>query len=218
MTPEIKQQISDIKKSLRLAMNGIVSAHQRKQGLDYKINFGVEIPRLKDIARRYEKDKELAQTLWCDNIRECKMLAIFLMPQEEFTTNEAEEWIASIRYTELADHLVMCLLSSRNDAAENALQWIERDNGLFPYCGFLLLSHTFRKGHTLAVEQEKKYLGHITKALGTKNPVSRNIQSVAYTSLMQYLALDETSNKAKLQEAMSGMQTQDDNILQQIAR
>ena len=45
-TMDIHSTILDIKKSLRLSMNGVVSTLQRRQGLDYKINFGVEIPRI----------------------------------------------------------------------------------------------------------------------------------------------------------------------------
>lgn len=84
MNTETHEKIKEIKKSLRLSMNGIVSAHQRRQGLNYKINFGVEIPRLKELASRQEKSTLLAQSLWQDNIRECKLLAIFLYPTEEF--------------------------------------------------------------------------------------------------------------------------------------
>ena len=78
MSEELQQTIKEIKKQLRLSMNGVVSTLQRRQGLDYKINFGVEIPRLKEIALRYSKDVELAEELWKENIRESKLLAIFL--------------------------------------------------------------------------------------------------------------------------------------------
>ena len=86
MEQNILDEVREIKKSLRLAMNGVVSTLQRRQGLDYKINFGVEIPRLKGIAETHKKNKELAAALWQDNIRECKMLAILLIPEEEYST------------------------------------------------------------------------------------------------------------------------------------
>ena len=63
MNEELHRIIKEIKTQLRLSMNGIVSTHQRRQGLDYKINFGVEIPRLKEIAARYTKDETLAEHL-----------------------------------------------------------------------------------------------------------------------------------------------------------
>lgn len=44
----------------------------REKGLVYKLNFGVELPRIKGIAAGYEKDHSLAQALWKEDIRECK--------------------------------------------------------------------------------------------------------------------------------------------------
>ena len=75
-----QETIRDIKKQLRLFMNGVVSQSMREKGLDYKLNFGVEVPRIKEIAGKFEKNHELAQALWKENIRECKILAGICRP------------------------------------------------------------------------------------------------------------------------------------------
>ena len=69
---DIKEQLKDIKTQLRLSMNGAVSQSMREKGLVYKLNFGVELPRIKMIAESYEKNHDLAQALWKEDIRECK--------------------------------------------------------------------------------------------------------------------------------------------------
>lgn len=61
---EIKEQLKEIKTQLRLSMNGAVSQSMREKGLVYKLNFGVELPRIKSIASKYEKSHALAQALW----------------------------------------------------------------------------------------------------------------------------------------------------------
>ena len=61
---DIKEQLKDIKTQLRLSMNGAVSQSMREKGLLYKLNFGVELPRIKMIAEGYEKNHNLAQALW----------------------------------------------------------------------------------------------------------------------------------------------------------
>lgn len=152
----IHEKTREIKKDLRLAMNGVVSSLQRNQGLTYKINFGVEIPRLKGIASKYEKDEELARRLWQDDIRECKMLAIYLLPEASYTTI-AESWIAEAPFTEIADHLAMNVLCKLPYATEKALEWIKKSEGLFRYCGFMTLTHLFRRGITLSEEQMIAY-------------------------------------------------------------
>ena len=72
---DVHETIKDIKGQFRLFMNGVASQSMREKGLDYKLNFGIELPRLKEIAARYEKNHEVAQALWKENIRECKILA-----------------------------------------------------------------------------------------------------------------------------------------------
>ncbi|GAE15114.1 DnaK suppressor protein [Bacteroides pyogenes JCM 6292] len=58
---DIKEQLKEIKTQLRLSMNGAVSQSMREKGLTYKLNFGVELPRIKAIAAGYEKSHDLAQ-------------------------------------------------------------------------------------------------------------------------------------------------------------
>lgn len=189
MEQTVRDKILEIKKSLRLSMNGVVSSLQRKQGLDYKINFGVEIPRLKSIAAQYPKERTLALVLWQENIRECKMLAIMLMPSEAFTATDANRWIAETPFTEVADHLSMQLLCHLPDAAQQAATWIESNEGLFPYCGFLTMSHLFRQGTKLDAENERRYLKAAAEVLSQEK--NRVLQTCAYASLQKYCALDE---------------------------
>ena len=71
---DIKEQLKDIKTQLRLSMNGAVSQSMREKGLVYKLNFGVELPRIKMIAESYEKNHDLAQDLWKEEIRDSRHL------------------------------------------------------------------------------------------------------------------------------------------------
>jgi 3-methyladenine DNA glycosylase AlkD len=184
----INEKIKEIKKELRLAMNGVVSSIQRNHGLNYKINFGVEIPRLKAIAGKFEKNKELAKRLWQDNIRECKILAIFLMPDEHYK-DIAEEWIKEAPFTEIADHLTMVILSKLPEAATKALEWIQNDEGMYRYCGFMTLTHLFRRGVELDKEQECKYLA---TAKNIEEVDSRKtVIMAAYNSLGHYCNEEE---------------------------
>ena len=65
---EIHETIREIKSKFRLFMNGVVSQSMREKGFDYKLNFGIEYPRIKEIAAGYEPNHELAQALWKENI------------------------------------------------------------------------------------------------------------------------------------------------------
>ena len=48
---DVRETIKDIKGQFRLFMNGGVSQSMREKGLDYKLNFGIELPRMKKIMK-----------------------------------------------------------------------------------------------------------------------------------------------------------------------
>lgn len=108
---EIHETIREIKSKFRLFMNGVVSQSMREKGFDYKLNFGIEYPRIKEIAAGYEPNHELARALWKENIRECKIMAGLLQPVETFYREIAEIWIEDMHYPELAEYTVMNLFS-----------------------------------------------------------------------------------------------------------
>lgn len=50
---ETSEQVKQIKRSFRLFMNGVTAASMRSKGLNYKINWGVQLPDLKRMAAQY---------------------------------------------------------------------------------------------------------------------------------------------------------------------
>ncbi len=203
MDTGIHEKIKEIKKNLRLSMNGIVSAHQRRQGLNYKINFGVEIPRLKELASTHKKEKSLAQNLWQENIRECKLLAIFLYPVEEFDTATAEEWISECTFTEIADHLSRTLLATLPDAAKASLQWIARGDTMFEYCGYSTLSNIFTKKTQLDSNEEKAYYAALKKTLGNPGTSNKPTQNAANISLIKFTETGKEQKRRACTEIQS---------------
>lgn len=150
---QTSETIRQIKAQLRLFMNGVLSQSLREKGLKYRLIFGVELPRLKEIAAGYEQNHELAQALWKEDIRECKILAAYLQPTDTFDSELADFWMESIHNTELADYLCMGLFRRLPYASQKAFQWIASENRIEIYTGFRLMSHLFA---TLGTEMNER--------------------------------------------------------------
>lgn len=141
--------ILDIKKELRAAMNGILSAKMREAGAPYKLVFGVELPRLQSIANEFRPSRQLAQELWNENIRECKLLATMLMPPQEFLPEMADIWVDEIPTAEVAQVLCMQLLSKESWCAVTAFEWIASPSQMRQLCGFLCIARLLQQGAQL---------------------------------------------------------------------
>ena len=148
-----QETVRDIKGKLRLFMNGVLSQSLREKGLKYRLIFGVELPRLREIAAGYEPDHELAQTLWKEDIRECRILAAYLQPIESFYPEIADIWVEQIYNTELADYVCMALFRRLPYASQKAFQWIASEERMTVYIGFRLMAHLFA---TLGAEMNER--------------------------------------------------------------
>ena len=99
----LHDRLREIRTQLRLAMNGIASASMREKGVVYKLNFGVSLPEIKQIAAAHQPDSELAAALWKEDVREFKILASMLQPTEDFSMEQAKQWVEEIPYLEIAE-------------------------------------------------------------------------------------------------------------------
>ncbi|WP_418661069.1 DNA alkylation repair protein [Bacteroides ilei] len=179
MNNETHEIIKDIKSKFRLYMNGPVSQSMREKGVDYKINFGIEYPRIKEIAAEYEKNHDVAQELWKDNIRECKILAGLLQPVDTFYPEIAEIWIEGMHLPELAEYTVMNLFQYLPYASDVVFGWIADDREYFQVCGYLLMARLLMKGMKLNERAEAEFLDQAFTALENDGTNVRRAASAA---------------------------------------
>lgn len=180
-TQEIKQQ-------LRSMMNGPLSQSMREKGLGYRVIFGVEWPRLMTFASEIGKDYHLAQDLWKEDIRECRLLAGLLMPPEDFLPEVADIWVEQMRWPEEAQYTVMSLFQHLPYASQKAFCWIADARPMFQLTGFLLLARLFMRGDRLMHQSEMEYLDQAGAALHALNA---HVRKAAYASLQKYALLGD---------------------------
>lgn len=194
MTDQLHETLKDIKSKFRLFMNGVVSQSMREKGLDYKLNFGIEYPRIREIAAQYEPSHELAQALWKENIRECKIMAGLLQPADTFYREIAEIWIEDMHNPELAQYTVMNLFQRLPYAAEVVFCWIADEREYFQLCGFLLMSRLLMNGMTLNERAEAEFMDQTFTALEGE---SVQVQKAAALALCKF-GMQSRENARKL--------------------
>ena len=135
-------------------MNGVASAAMRHTA-DYRVNFGVELPRLQNIAAEYRPNDELAQALWKEQVRECRILATMIVDATRMQTDMADEWVAGINTAELAQTASINTFQHMHDAARKALEWVAADDDIHQLCGLCTAYHLKRRGMLTPREQEE---------------------------------------------------------------
>ena len=131
---------NEIRRSFRSRMNGVVSQNMRSYGSEYRINWGVSLLHLKEMAAEYEPDSEVARILWHDDVRESRIMALLLMPADGFDPETAREWIADLRNQEMAEMAATLLFSKLTYAPSLALDAMHDANALTRIFAFNLMA------------------------------------------------------------------------------
>lgn len=105
---KVESNLKKAKHLLMLSMNGVVS--ENMSSLDYRLNYGVSLPRIIELSKRFPKDSLVANCFWNTNCRELKILATLLYPEDKFTEDLFFQWLPSCSTMELAEQLSRNLL------------------------------------------------------------------------------------------------------------
>lgn len=209
---DIKEQLKDIKTQLRLSMNGAVSQSMREKGLVYKLNFGVELPRIKNIAAAYEKNHDLAQALWKEEIRECKILAGMLQPVDTFFPEIADIWVEDIWNIEIAELTTMNLFQHLPYAPAKSFHWIADEREYVQTCGFLTAARLLMKKGDMEESPAGELLDQAICSMSSDSYHVRNAALLAIRKYMQH-SEEHAFQVCRMVEGMADSAVETEQIL-----
>lgn len=166
----VYERVKEIKQSFRQLMDGTVAQSMRDKGVDYKLNWGATLPRLREMADEIRTTDEsslyeLSIELWKDNVRECKILATMLMPAERMLPEVCDIWMEQMPSQEMAEQAAFNLWQHLPYAAEKAYQWIASEQEYYQLCGFHVLTRLFMNGQEPNERGINEYLDQLLAAI-----------------------------------------------------
>lgn len=192
MTEDTHEKLKRIKQSFRLRMNGVASQSMREKGANYKINWGINLMELRQMANDYGKDYSLAIELWKEDIRECKILATLIMPADKMLPEIVELWMEQTPTQEIAEMAAFNLYQHLNYAPLLAYQWVASDKDIYQVCGFQLLSRLFANGQEPNERGINEFLDQAITALQVDNS---GVRHAALNCLQRFADLGEEYEK-----------------------
>ena len=188
MKKDVSIKILEIKKSFHLRMNGVASQSMREKGLDYKINWGIGLPQLTEMAKQYGKDYDLAIALWKEDVRECKILATLIMPADKMLPGVVDIWMEQTHTQELAELSAFNLYQYLTYAPVIAFKWIASNNDIPQLCGYQLLARLFIKGQEPNERGINEFLDQVSVVLENGNT---NVRHAALTCVEHFCNLGD---------------------------
>jgi len=136
---ETEEKFQKILKLIKLRKRGEVSEVMGQQGIDYKMNWGVSLLDLREIAQGFEKDHLLALKLWNKQWRESMILATLIDDPSEVSEEQMDFWTKSFGNTEIAEQASANLWVKCRFAFIKALEWCRGKKHIVRFTGVHLI-------------------------------------------------------------------------------
>ena len=182
----INEQVKEIKQSFRQMIDGSIAQAMRDKGVNYHLNWGATLPRLKEKATEIGPNYDLAIALWKENVRECKILATMIMPADKVLPEVIDIWVEQIDAIEIAEQASFNLFQHLPFAAEKAFQWLAAPDDLTQLCGYHVLSRLFMNKQEPNERGINEFIDQALVALQSQN---LSLRKAAMQSVLRFSEL-----------------------------
>ncbi|MBR6655525.1 MAG: DNA alkylation repair protein [Alistipes sp.] len=182
---------------LRKEMNGAALDTMRYFGEDYERNYGVQIYAIRNLAKEMGTDHALAEYLYAQNIREVRLVALWIADAEKVSVADFDFWASGIINSEVAEQASHALLSRIAAVTELLDRWCHSDNALLAYCALLAAA---RNGGVAAEVVVKATLSAVARFSDNRlvaqgaTALAINLPDESIRQLLQNLPDNPTSN------------------------
>lgn len=137
--PETEKKFQQIISLIKMRKSGEVSDMMKQKGINYKLNWGVSIIDLRDIAKQFEPEHLLALKLWNKEWRETMILATLLDEPKLVTEEQMDFRTKSFENTEIAEQASTNLYVKTKFAFIKALEWCRGKKHIIRFTGIHLM-------------------------------------------------------------------------------
>lgn len=109
-------------------------------GISTRRRLGVRVPDLRALAKRLERDHELALGLWDSGIADARILASMVADPARVTSELMDRWVAEFDSWDVCDQVCMNLFDKTDHAWEKVRAWAEREEEYVRRAAFALLA------------------------------------------------------------------------------
>ena len=148
-------------------------------------SYGIGLTRLRQLARRIGRNRELAHALWATDVYEARVLALLVDDPTRITRAQAEKQVEELAGGMLAYVFASCdaTLAKTPFVVELADQWVRSEDPVRRECGYGLLYEASKFSGKKAPSEEF-FLAHVERIADTIGTESEKVRLSMAAALM----------------------------------
>jgi 3-methyladenine DNA glycosylase AlkD len=165
-------------------------------------SYGIGLTRLRKLAKRIGRDRDLAQALWKTDVYDARVIALLIDDPKRITRDQAEKQVEELAGGMLAHVFASCdaTLAKTPFVVELADQWVRSDDPVRRDCGHGLL-YEVSKFSGKKAPSEEFFLSHVERIADSIDGQPENVRMAMALALMGIGKRSAALNKAALKVA-----------------
>ncbi|MBX3373851.1 MAG: DNA alkylation repair protein [Phycisphaeraceae bacterium] len=165
-------------------------------------SYGIGLTRLRALARRIGRDRDLALALWKTSVYDARVIALLVDDPAKITREQAEKQVEELAGGMLAHVFASCdaTLAKTPFVVELADQWVRSDDPVRRDCGYGLLYEASKFSGRKAPD-EAFFLAHVQRIADTIGSEPERVRLSMGTALMGIGKRSAVLNQAALKVA-----------------
>lgn len=165
-------------------------------------SYGIGLTRLRQLAKRIGRNRELAQALWKTDVYDARAIALLIDDPARITRAQAEKQVEELAGGMLAHVFASCdaTLAKTSFVVELADQWVRSDDPVRRDCGYGLLYEASKLSGKKAPSEEF-FLAHVKRIAATIGKEPEKVRLSMGAALMGIGKRSAALNKAALKVA-----------------
>jgi 3-methyladenine DNA glycosylase AlkD len=165
-------------------------------------SYGIGLTRLRSLAKRIGRNRDLAQALWKTDVYDARVIALLIDDPAQITRDQAERQVEQLAGGMLAHVFVSCdaTLAKTRFMVELAAKWVRSDDPVRRDCGYGLLYEASKLSGKKAPSDEF-FLAHVERIAGTISGEPESVRMSMGAALMGIGKRSAALNQAALKVA-----------------
>lgn len=133
-------QIEEIKNYLEPLGSEKNRIGMQRFGIRFENAYGINIPVLRNLAKKYKPNHQLALTLWETKIHELMLLAIFIDDYKQVTIKQMDRWVKDFVSWDICDQCCATLFEKTPYAFDKVFEWTKSKEEYIKRAGFAMIA------------------------------------------------------------------------------
>lgn len=158
----------------------------KRFGLETRDEYlGVQLTKLKQVAKEIKRDPERARELWESGIHDAKTLSALTDVPRKTTRERLEQQIGEVYGVDVCDKFATELVAKSPFAAECALAWVTSKETYVARCGWVLVWRSCKQKYQLSNEEYAELLSRIETEIESSHNWVREAMLMATMAIGQ---------------------------------